>query len=101
MPAFISSTIIEGYWSFNPTSTASWLILLSFLYHHHHPQHLNTLPTMIKNPAMSPSPLLRDVGSITNTLRHAEWTVPAPAPPLSRGMWVAHLHSTEGLGRQG
>ena len=72
----------------------------SFLHNHLPPRHLYSLPTTRHNPAMSPSPLLRDVGSITNALGCATRSAVAPAPPLFRGMWAVQLRSTEELGRR-
>ena len=90
----ISTAIYEGERSFKPPSTASRLILvrrLSFLYHHPPPRHLNSVPTTRKNTATSPSPLPRDVGSITNTPGS-----PPPHPPLPfrKGCGRAHTRST-------
>ena len=72
--------------SLKATSTPSRLILLSFLHYHHHPRPPNSLPTAHNNPAASPSPPLRDVGSTTN----------APATAVS----VPPLPSPEGCGRR-
>ena len=79
---------------------ASWLILvhpLSFLHHHHHPCCPNSHPTTCNDLEMSPSPHVRDVGSMTNAPRHIEWTAVAAAPPLFREMWVAYSPSMEKL----
>ena len=48
-----------------------------------HPQYLFTLPMTRGNPVTSPSPLIRDVGSIINILACIEWT--AAAPPCEGG----------------
>jgi len=55
--------------SFNTTSTASRLMFvhpLPFLHHHVRPHHRNSLPTTWDYAARSPSPPVRDVGSINN-----------------------------------
>ena len=49
---------------------------------------------------MSPSPLMRDVGSNTNAPANVKWTAPTPAPPLSNGMWAAYSCVMEELGRK-
>ena len=46
---------------------------------------------------MSPSPLMRDVGSSTNTPGCVEQMAATPAPPLSKGMW-AGLYPLDGGG---
>ena len=67
-------------WSLKATSMPSQLILLSFLHYHHHPHPPNSLPTMHNNPAASPSPPLRDVGSTTNAPATAVSVPPHPSP---------------------
>ena len=66
--------------SLKVTSTPSWLILLSFLHYHHHPCPPNSLPTTHNNPAVSPSPPLRDVGSTTNAPATTVSVPPLPSP---------------------
>ena len=58
-------------------------------------------PTSPINPTTSPSPLLRDVGSL-NTLRLSlrSEDVASAAPPLSKGMW-ARRRGKGGGGRRG
>ena len=66
--------------SLKATSTPSQLILLSFLHYHHHPRPPNSLPTTHNNPAVSPSPPLRDVGSTINAPATAVSVPPLPSP---------------------
>ena len=54
----------------------------------------NSPATTRDRPDMSPSPLMRDVGSIINTPGCTEDTAATPAPPLSKGMW-AGLYSLD------
>ena len=76
-------------WSLKATSTPSRLILLSFLHYHHHPHPPNSLPTMHNNPAASPSPPLRDVGSTTNA---PATTVSVPSLPSPEGCGLNYQH---------
>ena len=62
---------------------------LRFLHHHHRPRQLHSFPTTHKNPAVSPSPPLKDMGSTTNVPATAVRVPAATAPPLSKGMWAA------------
>jgi hypothetical protein len=93
----ISNAILLGERSFKPTSTASQLILVHSSTTTIRPQRHNSVPTTTHNATTSPSPLMRDVGSTTNTPGCAEQTAATPAPPLSKGMW-AGLYSTGGIG---
>ena len=66
---------------------------LSFLYHYLHPRHPNRLSTTRYELAMGPSPLLRDVGPITNaTSKHTSsdpsHTRPSPQRDMGRFMLV-------------
>ena len=94
---FISSVIFEGEWSFKPTSTASWLILVHSSTTTIYPRHPNSIPATPHNAEMSPSPLMRDVGSTTKTPGCAKQMAATPAPPLSKGMW-AGLYLMGGIG---
>lgn len=96
----ISNVIYGGQAEFESYINRIMVDVGSFLHHHLPPRHLYSLPTMHHNPAMSPSPLLRDVGSITNALECAAQTTVAPTPPLFRGMWALQLCLTEELGRR-
>ena len=87
--------------SLKATSTPSRLILLSFLHYHHHPRPPNSLPTAHNNPAASPSPPLRDVGSTTNAPATAVSVPPLPSPegcglnyqhPQMRRTDSSHIH---------
>ena len=94
---FISN---EGEWSFNHTSTASTVDVCSFLHHH-----LSTttfaltspLPTMPIDLAMSPSPLLRDMGS-TNDASEARIPLQRPSPFQRDVGWLILTRQGE-LGR--
>ena len=65
-----------------------------------HPRHPNSIPATPHNVAMSPSLLMRDVGSTTNTLGCAKQIAATPTPPLSKGMW-ASLYLMGGIGEIG
>ena len=58
-------------------------------------------PASRVNQATSPSPLLRDVGSIKTASAPQKRRPGAAAPPLSTGMWAASIRSTGELGREG
>ena len=91
-----------GEQSFKMTSTTSRLILFSFLHHHHHPCHHpchHNLPTIARNhPAMSPPPLLRDVGSTINTWDAQNGWQLHPPLPSPKGCGQVHTCSTVELG---
>ena len=62
------------------------------------PCHHNLPETTHNHSATSPSPLLRDVGSTINTPGCTKQTTAAPAPPLSKGMWVGTYLLDRGIG---
>ena len=65
-------------------STPSRLIFAhppSFFHHHLRPLHHKLPATTLKNPRASPSPLLRDVGSLNNASAPSEARL-QPQPPL-------------------
>ena len=68
--------------------------------HHHHlrPHHI---PPLHIHPPCIPYPLLRDVDSANNPSDLGRSTTAPSAPPLSRGMWAAHLRSTKELRKGG
>ena len=68
--------------------------------HHHHlrPHHI---PPLHIHPPCIPYPLLRDVDSANNPSDLGRSTMAPSAPPLSRGMWAAHLRSTKELRKGG
>jgi len=103
-PAFISNAIFEVERSFNPPSTASRLFFLhplSFLYHYLCPRHPNRPSTTRYKLAMGPSPLLRDVGLITNaTRKHTSSNPSRTCPSPSRGMWAGSC-SLDGANEEG
>jgi hypothetical protein len=85
LQALISNIILEGKRSLNPPSTPSRLnfILLPLSFVHYHlststPALTFSLPTSHVDSAVSPSPLLRDVGSKFNTPASSERTSPLP-----------------------
>ena len=55
------------------------------------PRHLNLPPMACNDPALSPSPLLRDVGSNSNATTHLRSEDDQHPPPLSKGMWAVFL----------
>ena len=59
----------------------------------------NSTPTAPNHAAVSPSPLLRDVGSKTSIGSLRSEDTATSTPPLSKGMWVHH-RSTEEFGRR-
>jgi len=59
---------------------------LSSFYHHHHPPHLYSPAATPNNPATSPSPLLRDVGSTLNPTASSQARMPTQPPlPFPKG----------------
>ena len=88
------------------------LVRASRLWIRHHwfiPQHPTTTFTLTNSTPSQPhrttlpgpSPLLRDVGPIDNTPSKYRKTVLAtPVLSLSRGMWAAHHHLMEELGKE-
>jgi hypothetical protein len=98
--AFISNVIFEGERSFNPPSTPSRLIFPSSLIFHHHlgPPHHKSPATTPNNPTVSPSPLLRDVGSLTNATAPSEARM-QPQPPLPFSKGCGRLRCARGRNR--
>jgi len=101
-PAFISNAIFGCQRSLNLTSTASRLMFahsLLFLHHCLRLRHRNSPRMAYIHPAMSPSPLFRDVGStkITSAPSEARSELHAPLP-FPKGCGPAHIHSTVGIG---
>jgi len=86
---------LRGEQSFNPPSIASWLIFdysLSSFHHHLGPPHHKSPATTPNNPTVSPSLLLRDVGSPTNATAPSEARM-QPQPPLPFQRDVGSLDS--------
>jgi len=96
----ISKTILVVKRSFNHPSTASQLMFVCFPPSHHHHRHPSSFLTTLRNSARCPSHLWKDVGPNPNLSTHLRGEdAPPPTPPLSKGMWAAHSHSTEEFGR--
>jgi hypothetical protein len=87
--AFISNVIFKGERSFNSPSTPSRLMFthsLSSFHHHLRPPHHTSPPISPNNPATSPSPLVRDVGSIKTAAAPSQArTKPPPPLPFPKG----------------